>query len=113
VEEATLTLHPSLSVVRSPYPVVKIWQLAMRECGDETTTLPANGEDALVARPRMVVEVRRLPEGGADFVLALQRGVSLHDAAMAAVAVAPEVDLEANLAGLMVSGVIVGIGGET
>jgi hypothetical protein len=112
VEEATLTLHPSLSVVQSAYPVVTIWQLAMQEGENEPARLPPNGEDVLVTRPRMAVEVRRLPKGSADFVLALQRGANLHDAAVAALAAAPEVDLEANLAGLMVSGVIVGIGGN-
>ena len=110
VEQASLTLHPSLSVVRSAYPVVTIWQIAMRETEDEPERLPANGEDALVARPRMAVEVRRLPEGGADFVLALKRGANLRKAAAAALAAAPEVDLKANLTRLMVSGVIVGIG---
>lgn len=111
VEGAALTLDPSLSVVRSAYPVVTIWQLVMREAEDEPARLPANGEDALVVRPRTAVEVRRLPEGGAEFVLALQHGANLYDAAVAALAAAPEVDLETNLAGLMVSGVIVGIGG--
>ncbi|MHA1517400.1 MAG: DNA-binding domain-containing protein, partial [Alphaproteobacteria bacterium] len=110
VDQATLTLHPSLSIVRSAYPLVTIWQLALREGGDQLTRLPAEGEDTLVVRLKLAVEVRRLPEGGADFVLALQRGANLHDAAVAAMSAAPGIDLEANLAGLMESGVIVGIG---
>ena len=112
VERATLSLHPSLGVVRSVYPVVTIWQLAMREGEDEPARLPADGEDALVARPKLIVDVRRLPEGGADFVLALQGGASLQKAAEVAGTATPSFDLEANLAGLMSSGVIVGIGGD-
>src|SRR5665811_2783 len=96
VEHATLALHPSLTVLRSPYPVVTIWQLAMR-----------GGEDALVLRPKLEVEIRRLPEGGADFVLALKTGASLQDAAMSATAEAPDFDLAGNLAGLMARGAIV------
>jgi hypothetical protein len=109
VGHATLTLHPSLGIVRSTYPLVTIWQLAMRGGEDEPARLPADGEDALVSRPRLAVEVRRLPGGGADFVLALRQGASLKDAAAAAVEAASEFDLQANLAGLMSSGAILGI----
>jgi hypothetical protein len=108
--EATLTLHPSLRVVRSPYPVVTIWQLAAREGEDEPARLPAGGEDALVARPRLDVEVRRLPEGGAAFVVALQDGATVAEASTRALDEAPSFDLAANLAGLMTSGAIVGVG---
>jgi len=110
VEQATLKLHPSLGVVRSDYPLVTIWQLAMREGEDEPARLPADCEDALVVRPALTVEVRRLPKGGAAFLFALQRGDSLQAAAEAAVAAAPEFDLKANLAGLMSSGAVVGVG---
>lgn len=112
VDRATLRLHPSLSIVRSAYPVVTIWQLAMREGEEEPVRLPADGEDALVVRPKLAIEVHRLPEGGADFILALQRGANLHDAAVVAMAAAPDIDLEANLAGLMLSRTIVGIDGD-
>ncbi|MGH6736060.1 MAG: DNA-binding domain-containing protein [Methyloceanibacter sp.] len=107
---ATLTLHPSLRVARSSYPVITIWQLAARGGENEPARLPAGGEDALVARPKMAVEVRRLPPGGAAFVLALNAGASLETAAARALEDAPDFELEANLAGLIASGVIVGIG---
>ena len=110
VEQATLKLHPSLGVVRSDYPLVTIWQLAMREGEDEPARLPADCEDALVVRPALAVEVRRLPQGGAVFVLAVQRGDTLQAAASAALTEAPDFDLEANLAGLISSGAVVGIG---
>jgi hypothetical protein len=108
-EHTPLALHPSLHVVRSPYPVVTIWQLAARKGEDEPTRLPADGEDALVVRPRLDVEVRRLPEGGAAFVLALQSGVTLHEAAAAATHAAHAFDLKHNLAGLFSGGAIVGV----
>jgi hypothetical protein len=107
---ATFTLHPSLHIVRSPYPVVTIWQLAAREGEDEPARLPAEGEDALVVRPELDVEVRRLPVGGADFVHALKSGATLLSAADKAIAAAPGFDLEANLAGLVVSGAIIDVG---
>jgi hypothetical protein len=105
--EARLALHPSLHVVCSPYPVITIWQLAARRGENEPAPLPADGEDALVVRPKLEVEVRRLPEGGATFVLALKDGASLQGAAAHAMDDAPAFDLAANLAGLMGSGAIV------
>lgn len=109
VEEATLSLHPSLAVLRAPFPVVTIWQIAGREREDKPAQLPAGGEDALVVRPKLDVEVRRLPEGGAVFVLALQGGATLQEAASSAMQDAPAFDLKANLAGLITSGAIVGV----
>ena len=111
-DNATLTLHPSLHIVRSTYPVVTIWQLAARQGEDEPARLPACGEDALVVRPKLDVEVRRLPEGGAAFVLALKSGATLEHAAEKAIGAAPAFDLQAHLAGLMVSGAIIGLGAD-
>ena len=108
-EDATLTLHPSLHVVRASYPVVTIWQIAAREGDNEQVRLPTGGEDALVVRPKLDVEVRRLPEGGAVFVLALMGGASLRVAASSALQDAPAFDLKVNLAGLITSGAIVGV----
>ena len=109
-EDATLALHPSLAVVRASYPVVTIWQMSGRDGKDEPAQLPAGGEDALVVRPKLDVEVRRLPEGGAVFVLALKDGAALQEAAASAIQDAPAFDLKTNLAGLITSGAIVGVG---
>jgi hypothetical protein len=109
---AILTLHPSLQVVRSVYPVITIWQVAAREGEDEPARLPADGEDALIVRPKLDVEVRRLPKGGAAFVLALGSGARLEQAAHQAVHEAAGFDLEANLVGLVMSGAIIGVGAE-
>jgi len=108
-EAAAFKLHPSASVVRSDYPVITIWELAMRDGEDEPVRLPAGGEDALVLRPALQVAVRRLPPGGAAFVDALMAGETLQDAAVAATGQEPAFDLAANLAGLMRSGALVGV----
>jgi len=98
-----VNMHPSAEVVRSPYPVVTIWAM---NSGEQELAPIANwsGEDALVARPCLEVEVRRLPPGGAAFLLALTAGRPLGEAAEAAVADDPDFDLTSNLAGLIGSG---------
>jgi len=63
----------------------------------------------LVVRPYLDVEVRRLPPGATPFVLALKSGESIGGATATALGEAPGFNLEANLAGLIESGAIVGI----
>jgi len=95
-----VTLHPSVQILRSAHPVVTIWSMnsgehalaSIEDCG---------AEDALVARPRLDVQVRRMPAGGAAFLGALASGASLGDAVISGAADHPEFDLAANLAGLI------------
>jgi hypothetical protein len=69
----------------------------------------AGSEDALVARSGFDVEIRRLPEGGAPFILALKEGRTIGEAAILALGESSAFDLKANLAGLMASGAIVAV----
>jgi hypothetical protein len=99
------TLHPSAAILRSSFPMVTIWAMNAGE-------LPAaaiadwSPEDALVVRPHLVVEVLRLPPGGAVFLDALAAGETLSAAAEAAMAADPAFDLSANLAGALSAGAI-------
>ncbi len=64
------------------------------------------GEDALVARPNLDVQVRKLPPGGAAFLLTLAAGRPLGEAAEVGVADDPDFDLTNNLAGLIGSDLV-------
>jgi len=100
---ARVVLHPSLQIVRSSHPVVTIW--AMNSDVAEAASIEDCGsEDALVVRPQLDVELRRLPAGGAAFLGALASGAPLGDAAHVAAADDPEFDLAANLAALIGGG---------
>lgn len=93
-------LHPSLRIIRSAFPVVTIW--SMNSGGMEPASIENCGpEDALIARPRGVVEVRQLPSGGAAFLNALTAGTTLGKAATAASNADAAFDLAVNLAGLI------------
>ena len=98
-------LHPSTEIVRSPHPIVTIWAM---NSGEQDVAPIENwcGEDALVFRPYLDVEVRALPPGGAAFLLALAGGRRLGEAAEAALADYPEFDLARNLAGLIGLGLV-------
>ncbi|MEZ2221990.1 DUF2063 domain-containing protein [Rhizobium sp. RCC_161_2] len=96
-------LHPSASILRSPFPAVTIWamnagEMELRPIDDWS------GEDALVVRPEMTVQVHRLPAGGVTFLEALAAGADLTTAVEAAITAAPDFDLSANLAGALAAG---------
>jgi Putative DNA-binding domain len=105
IAEIRIDLHPSIDIVRSQYPVLTIW--AMNTGERELAPIEDwRGEDVLVARPRLDVEVRALPPGGAAFLLALAESHPLGQAAESALADNPDFDLTGNLAGLIGSGLV-------
>jgi hypothetical protein len=93
---ARMTLHPSVSVVESRFPVVTIWE-ANHEASEGAMIYRWNAEAALVAAPRGMVEIRRLPAGGAAFFRTLLSSGTISDAAAAGRFDAPDFDLAANL----------------
>jgi len=95
-----LELHPSVEIIRSPHPIVTIWAM---NSGSRPLAPIENwcGEDALVARPHLEVEVHLLPPGGAEFLLAMAAGGSLGEAAQDALDARPQFNLADNLAGLI------------
>ena len=99
-----IALHPSAEIVRSPHPIVTIWAM---NSGERPLAAIEDwrGEDALVIRPHLDVEVRLLPPGGAAFLLALAAGRLLAEAGAAALADHAEFDLAGNLAGIIGWGV--------
>jgi len=105
VAALTLTLHPSLTVVSSPYPIVSIWETNTFD--EEVRPVSPEAQDAMIARPEMTVEVRRLPPGAAAFIGALGDGQTLGGAAQRAAAADERFDLAGNIAGLIDAGVIV------
>lgn len=111
---ASFTLHPSLGLVASPFPVVTLWTTMTEEGDIEELTLDRS-EDALVLRPQLEVVVRELPAGAVTFISQLHDGNTLQVAAAAAAEENSEFDLSVNLAGLIQSGAICGVdmpGGE-
>ncbi len=98
-------LHPSTEIVRSPHPIVTIWAM---NSGEQDVARIENwrGEDALVFRPYLDVEVRALAPGGAAFLLALAGGRPFGEATEAALADYPDFDLARNVAALIGLGLV-------
>ncbi len=105
---ARIALHPTVQILRSAHPIVTIWSMNSGETALSSIE-DCGAEDALVARPQLDVEIRRLPAGGAVFLAALASGAPLGDAALSAAVEHAEFDLVANLAGLIGSSLATGL----
>jgi hypothetical protein len=103
----TFAFHPAAFVVASPWPIVSIWETNSHDAEVRPVDLE-QAEDALVTRPALSVEVRRLPAGAAVFLSTLMQGATLGDAATQAMAAAPGFDIARNLAGLMETQMLTG-----
>jgi hypothetical protein len=100
-----LVCHPSTSVLVSEHAIVSLWA-AHQGDGALSAVDPALPESALVVRPGLDVLVLRLPPGAARFVIALQAGAGLADAAALAAGEAADFDLSKVLALLMGHGAL-------
>ncbi len=103
-----LALHPAVAIITSPHPIVTIWAMNIGDMPLAPIT-DWRGEDALVARPKLDVEVRRLPPGGGVFLTRLAQSECFTAAAMAALEASPDFDLAVNLACLFGHGLVVGL----
>ena len=86
-----LTLHPSMQLLRSRFPVVSIWEANLHD-KDNTLSL-WQPECALIARPQLQVEVRRLTAGAFEFLSALAERCTVGEAIRRGITNAPDFDL--------------------
>ncbi|HET7851231.1 MAG TPA: DNA-binding domain-containing protein [Methyloceanibacter sp.] len=94
-----VTLHPSVGIVASAYPVLSIW-----EVNQATAVKPVSHwgpEAALVARPFLEVETRRIGAGTAAFLAALRGGSTIAEAEEIATAAVADFNASDGLAVLI------------
>lgn len=106
--ELHFTLHPSLRLLASRWPVAALWAATAGDdpARDVDMTM---GEEVAVVRPSLAVDLRVLPPGGYGFISALAGGGALGEAAEAALAGDPGFDLAVHLQGLFALGGVAGI----
>ena len=88
---------PGLAVVRSAYPVVRVWTIHQPGFDGAFEVDWQRAETALVARDGFVVTVSDCPPADASFIEASLRGATLADAASATLDRHPDFDLGALL----------------
>jgi hypothetical protein len=102
-----LTLHPSLCLLRSRFPIVTIWENNQIE-NDDRIIERWVGETALIARPFLKVEIRRLSPGGHVFLQSLLEGHTVASAVRVASETTAEFEAIPNLRLIEKANVIVG-----
>jgi hypothetical protein len=103
-----VTLHPSLQILRSEFPVAEIWAMntgrtPLCEIADWAA------QDVLLLRPHDDVAVTVLAPGEAAFLSQLQTGAMLAQAAAAALAETGAFNLATALAALFTRGAVIAI----
>jgi len=100
---------PGLAVVRSAYPVVRVWTIHQPGFDGAFEVDWQRAETALVARDGFAVTVGDCPPADADFLEASLAGATLADAASAALDRHPDFDLGALLARAFAARLVCGV----
>jgi hypothetical protein len=95
------TLHPSLRLVRSAYPIHDLW---LGEAEAAAVLAAGAAQSVLVLRPAWQVVQLPVARGDAALLAALGAGASLAEAAGAALAETADLDLQQTLFGHLVRG---------
>jgi hypothetical protein len=101
-------LHPSVYLIQSRFPVVTTWE-TNRTSRAHGTIERWIAEAAMVARPFLKAEVRRLPPGGYAFLRALSQGQTVARAAETANGLTAQFDLASGLRLIEDAKVVVGV----
>jgi hypothetical protein len=102
-----VTLHPSVTLLRSRFPVVSIWE-ANRQDNDNAVSL-WKPECALVARPHGQVEVRAISAGAHAFMTAVAEHHTIGAAIAQGMASVPDFDLAECFSALIAADIAVGL----
>jgi hypothetical protein len=105
--ELRFTLHPACQLVRSDYPVLRIWQVNQSEVAEtEIIDLDSGPDQILVRRGAEQVELHRIPRGDFALLTALANEATLGDAFDAACGADPRFNVGEALCRAVALGVL-------
>jgi hypothetical protein len=99
----SVALAPGAAVIRSRYPIDRIWAASQNGTPDETVELTSGEACLLVLRHTDAAGFVALSAGEAGFLEALAAGRPLEDAAVAALSAEPAFDLSTSFSRLLSS----------
>ncbi len=101
-------LGPACRLVRSVYPIFRIWQVNQEGyVGDKNIDLDVGPESVLVVRPQLEVELWRVDPAETALLNALESGNNLGEAVEASLKFSPDFDLQSALVRYLLSGVLI------
>jgi hypothetical protein len=105
--ELHFDLGPACRLVRSSFPIFRIWQVIQPDyVGDNHVNLEEGPEAVLVVRPELEVELRRVDSAESAFLKALDSGNSLGAAVAEGLKNSVDFDLQSVLARHLSSGTL-------
>lgn len=104
---ASFSLHPSARIIRSEFPILSIWRANTENSDVEEIFLDQGGEDLLIIRPSLTVTVHLLTPGAAEFIDALDQGLTIADAVELAADQSSDFDFAALLPQLTNAGLFI------
>lgn len=108
-ETLRFTLHPSVRLLESRYPVLRIWQVNQPDfAGDQTVDLNAGSCRLLVCRSGLDVRQQSLTNGEFVLLQTLVTGLDFGSACECALEADPDCNLGATLQRLVAGGMVVG-----
>lgn len=107
LHDLRVSLHPSVTLLQSRFPVVSIWDAARQ--GNDNTVRVWKPECALIARPHWRVEVRTLSAGAHAFITALAEGLTIGSATEHGMITVPDFDLGECFHALIAADVVIGV----
>lgn len=108
-EALRLFLHPSLRVIRSRFPIHRIWEINQPDCSSvEPVLLDEGAANLMVLRCGLTVNVHTVDAAVLTFVEHLKDGAALGDACAAAVKTEASFEAGPALGGLLTMGAVTG-----
>lgn len=110
MDKVTLSLHPSLGLVRSRWPVISLRAASLANChnveDDAMEVDMKKPQRGMVIRPYMEVNVHEMPLQHWLFVDALQKGMTIGESAELVIQSVEEFDLPSVLGGIFQVGAV-------
>ncbi|MGA7802157.1 MAG: DNA-binding domain-containing protein [Gammaproteobacteria bacterium] len=104
-------LHPSVRLIESPYPLLRIWNLCQPESESDDAQgidLAEGGAQLLIARPRMQVDITALRAGEYAFVSAIEQRLPFEIVCARTTSVDTDLDIGSVLQHQVLEGLITG-----
>ena len=87
-------LHPAVRLLKSEYPVDRIWQVNQEAyTGKDVVNLDDGGVCLIVGRPRLEIFIQSIPEAEWEFLSTLGNGYTLDEALKTAINIDPRFNL--------------------
>lgn len=107
-ESLRIVLHPSVHWLDSRYPVLAIWNYALRPA-DENLVLGKDGENVVLWRDEGEVAMDAVNPASFACIAAVAQGLTLGEARSAAESIDHDFDLDACLESLVAHGLVAGV----